>query len=85
VSRTKFSRGARHATDEQQLQPLLRNAIVSSKMVVEIEKGEKATPQSPLVEIWKCTAKAAHTELHFRSHQRWNVPDTTAAKLGNNL
>jgi len=54
-------------------------------MVVEIEKGEKATPQSPLVEIWKCTAKAAHTELHFRSHQRWNVPDTTAAKLGNNL
>jgi hypothetical protein len=45
--------------DERQLQPLLRSAIVSSKMVVEIEK---VTPQSPLVEIWKCTAKAAHVE-----------------------
>jgi hypothetical protein len=65
--------------DERQLQPLLRNAIASVKMVVELEK---ATPGSPLVGIWKCTAKAAHAEYILAAIKAGISASAIAAKLG---
>jgi hypothetical protein len=79
MSRAKFPHDTGHVMDQRQLQPLLRNAIASFKMVVELEK---ATPQSPLVGIWKCTAKAAHAEYIFAAIKAGMSLDAIAAKLG---
>ena len=48
-------------------------------MVVELEK---ATPGSPLVGIWKCTAKAAHIEYVFAAIKVGMSVSAIAAKLG---
>jgi hypothetical protein len=65
--------------DAPQLQPLLRNAIASFKMAVQLER---ATPESALVGIWKCTAKAAHTEYIFAAIKAGMSVSAIAAKLG---
>jgi hypothetical protein len=79
ASRTEFSLGAGQAMNESQLQALLRNAIASFKMVVELEK---VTPDSPLVGIWKCTAKAAHAEYVCAAIKLGMSVSDIAAKLG---
>ena len=48
-------------------------------MVVELEK---TTPGSPLVGIWKCTAKAAHTEYIFAAIKAGMSVSVIAATLG---
>lgn len=82
LSRTKFSLGAGHAMDERQLRPLLRKAIASLKIVVELEK---ATPKTPLVGIWKCTGKAAHAEDIFAAIKVGMSVSAIADKLGTSV
>jgi hypothetical protein len=64
---------------EYQLQPLLRNAIASLKMVAALEK---TTPESPLVEMWKWTAKNARADYVRAATALGRSISDIGAKLG---
>jgi hypothetical protein len=71
--------------DERQLQPLLRNAIVSLKMVIEIEKVRRRHSSRPWSKSGNVPPRRHTQSTIFAAINVGMSADATAAKLGNNL